>query len=76
MKGMLTMSQKELDRLEIISQIETKTMTVEEGSDLMRISPRQNYRILEKIKEDVSKEIIHKLRNKKTQTLKFGFFYF
>jgi len=66
MKGMLTMSQKELDRLEIISQIETKTMTVEEGSDLMRISPRQTYRILKKIKEDGSKAIIHKLRGKKS----------
>ena len=35
MEGILTMSQKEVDRLKIIGQIETKVLRVEEGANLM-----------------------------------------
>lgn len=66
MEGILTMSHKEADRLKIISQIETKALTVEEGSSWMGISPRQTYRILKKIKEEGTRGIIHKLRGKKS----------
>ena len=64
MEGILTMSQRELDRLQIIKKIESKELTVEQGGSLMGISSRQTYRILKKIKEEGSKGIIHKLRGK------------
>jgi hypothetical protein len=35
MEGLLTMSVNEVDRLKIISQIEKKILTVEEGSEDM-----------------------------------------
>jgi hypothetical protein len=66
MEVILTMSQKEVDRLKIISQIETKELTVEQGADLMGLSTRQTYRVLKKIKEEGSKGIIHKLRGRKS----------
>jgi len=66
MEGILTMSRKEADRLKIIGQIESKTLTVEAGSTLMRISPRQTYRVLKKIKEEGTRGLIHKLRGKKS----------
>src|SRR4030065_297855 len=66
MEGILTMSQKEADRLKIISQIETKALTVLEGSELMGLSARQTYRVLKRIKEEGTKGIIHKLRGKKS----------
>lgn len=66
MEGILTMSQKEVNRLKTISQIETKVLNVEEGSELMGISTRQTYRILKKIKEEGTRGIIHKLRGKKS----------
>jgi hypothetical protein len=64
MEGILIMSQKELDRLQIIKKIESKELGVEEGASLIGISPRQTYRVLKKIKEEGSKGIIHKLRGK------------
>lgn len=64
MEGILTMSQRELDRLQVIKKIETKELIVEQGASLMGISPRQTYRVLKKIKEEGSKGIIHKLRGK------------
>ena len=66
MEGILTMSQKEADRLKIISQIESKAMSVEQGSELIGISPRQTYRVLKRIKQEGTKGIIHKLRGKKS----------
>ena len=64
MEGILTMSQKEVDRLKVINQIETKVLTVEQGADFMGISSRQTYRVLKKIKKEGNKAIIHKLRGK------------
>jgi hypothetical protein len=66
MEGVLTMSQKEADRLQIISQISSKTLTVKKGAELMGLGPRQAYRILKKITEEGSKGIIHTLRGKKS----------
>ncbi len=66
MEGILTMSQKEADRMKIISQIERKVLTVEEAPELIRISPRQTYRVLRKLKEEGTKGIIHKLRGRKS----------
>ena len=56
MEGVLTMSQKEADRLQIISQISGKTLTVKKGAELMGLSPRQVYRILKKITEKGSRD--------------------
>lgn len=66
MEGILTMSNKEADRLKIMGQIESKKLTVEEGSELLGISERQTYRIIKRIKEEGSKGIIHRLRGKKS----------
>ena len=66
MEGVLTMSQREADRLQIISQIRGKTLTVKKGAELMGLSPRQVYRILKKKTEEGSKGIIHRLHGKKS----------
>ena len=66
MEGILTMSQKEIDRLQIIKKIESKELKVEQGAELIGISERQTYRVLKKVKEEGSKGIIHKLRGKKS----------
>jgi len=66
MEGILTMSSKEVDRLKIINQVETKVLTVEEASELIGISARQTYRILKRHKQEGSKGIIHKLRGKQS----------
>lgn len=66
MEGILTMSQKEVERLTIVSQIEGNKLTVEEGSDLLCISQRQTYRIMKRIKEEGAKGVIHKLRGRQS----------
>lgn len=66
MEGILTMSQKEVDRLTILKQVEDKKLTVAEASEIMGITERQTYRMLKRIRDEGSKGIIHKLRGRKS----------
>ena len=64
MEGILTMSQKEAERIKIITRIESKSLTIKEASEIIRISQRQLYRILGRVKKEGTKGIIHRLRGK------------
>lgn len=64
MEGILTMSQQEVDRLNIIEQVISKKISVRETSDLLNLSERQIFRILSRVREEGSKGIIHRLRGK------------
>jgi transposase len=66
MEGILTMSQKEIDRLSILKQVDDKKLTVEEASEIIGLSERQTYRVLKRIRDEGSKGIIHKLRGRKS----------
>jgi transposase InsO family protein len=66
MKGVLTLSLKEIDRLMLISQIEEEKISVLEAASLLGLSQRQIYRILKRVKSEGSKGIIHKLRGRKS----------
>lgn len=66
MEGILIMSQKEADRLAIISQIGSNKLTVKEGSELLCISQRQIYRIMKRVKQEGTKGVIHKLRGRQS----------
>lgn len=66
MEGILTMSQKEVDRLSILKQVDDKKLTVEEASGIIGLSERQTYRVLKRIRDEGSKGIIHKLRGRKS----------
>lgn len=66
MEGVLTMSKKEIDRLTILKQVDAKNLSVAEASELMGKSERQTYRMLNRIREEGAKGIIHRLRGRKS----------
>ena len=66
MKGVLTLSSKEIDRLMLLSQIEQEKISVLEAADLLGLSQRQVYRILKRVKAEGSKGIIHRLRGRRS----------
>ena len=43
MEGILTMSQKEADRIGVLSSIEHDDLTIEEAAGVLQISARQVY---------------------------------
>src|SRR3989337_2138547 len=66
MEGILTMSQKEADRIGVVSSLESNELTIEEAAGLLKISSRQVYRTLKRVKLEGTKGIIHKLRGRKS----------
>ena len=66
MEGLLTMSQKESDRLSLIKQLIDKKISARESSEILHLSERQIYRLLSRVRSEGSKGIIHKLRGKKS----------
>lgn len=66
MEGILTMSQKEADRLSIIKQVLSNKITVRESSSILKMSERQLYRLMLRVRAEGSKGIIHKLRGKRS----------
>ena len=61
MKGVLTLSSKEIDRLMLISQIQQEKISVLEAADLLGLSQRQVYKILKRVIEENSKGRVNKL---------------
>jgi transposase-like protein len=66
LEGILTMSQKEVDRLGIINQVISKKIPARECSSLLNLSERQVFRIMSRVRQEGSKGVIHKLRGKRS----------
>jgi len=49
MEGILTMSQREVDRLHIITQVLNKKITASESALLLKLSERQVFRLVHEI---------------------------
>jgi len=62
--GWVTMSTRELNQIEVLSQIADRRITVEVGADLMALSERQVYRLLSRFREDGAPAIRHKARGR------------
>jgi len=66
MEGILIMSQKEADRIGIITSLESNDLTIEKTAEILKISTRQIYRIVKRVMLEGTKGIIHKLRGRKS----------
>ena len=58
------MSQKERKRLKILEQKIGGKLTVKEASEIICVSERQTYRLLNRYKTEGDKGVIHKLRGR------------
>jgi transposase len=52
MKGILTMSTKELDRVEVLSKVEQKLVLQSQASDILGVSVRQIKRLFKAYKKE------------------------
>lgn len=64
MEPILTMSQKERDRLTVLPQVCKEQLTVREATELLSISERQTYRILKRFRSAGTKGLLHQLRGR------------
>ncbi len=62
--GWVMMSERELNRIEVLAQINDGRLNVNDGALLLDLSKRQIYRLLERFREDGASGLQHKLRGK------------
>ena len=62
MESILKMSAKERDRLTILTQVCEGHLTVADAAELLSISERQTYRILQRFRAEGAKGLLHRLR--------------
>jgi hypothetical protein len=62
--GWIMMSERELNRIEVLSQVNDGRLGVMDGALLLRISKRQIFRLLVRFREDGPSALRHKARGK------------
>jgi len=74
MKGTITMSTKEADRISVLERLMNKEIKQKQGAKILQLSVRQIRRLLKKYRRDGVKGLIHKLRgeisNRKIEQVK------
>ena len=73
-KRMVTMSARELRRIEVLSQLQDGNLRVEEAAGIMDVSVRHAYRLFDRFSAGGAKELVHRGRgkqsNRKTSTFR------
>ena len=63
-KEIITMSQRDLNRMEVISKVKEKEVKQKDAAEILGLSERQIRRIVRRVKEDGISGIIHRLRGR------------
>lgn len=62
--GWVMMSERELNRIEVLAQIDDGRLTVENGANMLGLTRRQVFRLLRRYRSDGASAIRHKARGK------------
>lgn len=62
--GWLAMSERELNPIEVLSEVETGRLRVEDAAGLLGLSPRQVFRLLTRFRADGPSGLAHKARGR------------
>lgn len=63
-KGHILLSQKEVNRIDIIQKLESNKLTIEKATELLGLSTRQVFRLLKRLREEGIGGLVHRLRGK------------
>ena len=69
MKGTITMSTIEIDRISILEKLMNKEIKQKQGAKLLQLSVRQIRRLLKKYRREGARGLVHKLRGKTSNRL-------
>lgn len=62
MEGILTMNQRERDRLKLVEELYRGTMSITQAAEVLGLSERQIYRIIQRYRVEGDRGLIHRLR--------------
>jgi transposase len=61
-EGIITMSQRDLNRIQVISKVKEKEVRQKQAAEVLGLSERQIRRIVRRVKKEGARGIIHRLR--------------
>jgi len=62
--GWVMMSERELNRIEVLAQIDDGRLTVQNGANMLDLTTRQMFRLLKRYRTEGASAICHKARGK------------
>src|SRR5258707_1744070 len=62
--GMVVMSKRELNRLEVLAQVDSDRLTAQAAAELMKMTPRQTYRLLRRYRDGGASAVANQRRGR------------
>src|SRR3954454_17207715 len=62
--GMVVMSKRELNRLEVLARLDSDRLTAQAAAELMKMTPRQTYRLLRRYRDGGASAVAHQRRGR------------
>ena len=62
--GMVVMSKRELNRLEVLARLDSDRLTAQAAAELMKITPRQTYRLLRRYRDGGASAVANQRRGR------------
>jgi transposase len=62
--GLVIMSERELNRIEVLAQVDDGRLSVQNGANMLDVTKRQMFRLLKRYRTDGAASIRHKARGK------------
>src|SRR5258705_6459715 len=62
--GMVVMSKRELNRLDVLARLDSDKLTAQAAAELMKITPRQTYRLLRRYRDGGASAVANQRRGR------------
>ena len=62
--GMVVMSKRELNRLDVLARLDTDRLTAQAAAELMKVTPRQTYRLLRRYRDGGASSVANQRRGR------------
>ena len=62
--GMVVMSKRELNRLDVLARLDSDRLTAQAAAELMKITPRQTYRLLRRYRDGGASAVANQRRGR------------
>src|SRR6267143_5667721 len=62
--GMVVMSKRELNRLEVLARLDSGRLTAQAAAELMKMTPRQTYRLLRRYRDGGASAVANQRRGR------------
>src|SRR3954451_8885673 len=70
--GMVVMSKRELNRLDVLARLDSDRLTAQAAAELMKLTPRQTYRLLRRYRDGGASAVANQRRGRPSSRILFA----